>query len=253
MSKSLHIYDGLNWIRQALESNSYTLRQLFYQLSYSQDKNIIVWEGKGGNNLRRKFYPEYKRNRVRPAEDIFKTIDLFRQLVSHAPVYQIAMDGYEGDDVVAGLANYFSDVIKVYIHSTDKDFRQLVPKGITVDSNVVKDVDDRYIRLYKTLVGDPSDNIKGLSGFGEVAFKRLDCKYVLPFFERGDFAGFLPEAAFMEQKHFLKLQQDVHKIATYWKITGFFPLSLEEMVPHLKLGVSNIPEAERLMKHYIIN
>lgn len=250
---ALHIYDGLNWVRQALESNSHTLRQLYYQLVASRDTNIIVWEGKGGNNRRRKFYSEYKRNRVRPAEDIFKTIDLFKLLISHAPVYQITQDGYEGDDVVAALVREYAGQTQIFIHSTDKDFRQLGPLGVVLNSNKMEGCEDKYIRLYKTLVGDPSDNIKGLQGFGKVAFNRLDCKYVLPFFEREEFTGFLPEAAFMEQKHFMTLQGMLPMIATYWKITGFFPLTLAEMGPNLKMGIQNLTEVERLMKHYIIN
>lgn len=251
---ALHIYDGLNWIRHLIESNNFTLRQIYQQLAVSRDTSIIVWEGKGGNELRRRFYPGYKRNRVRPSEDIFRTVDMFRKLLEHAPVWQIAMPGYEGDDVVASLVKiYKASTPEIYIHSTDKDFRQLAQPGVFLDSNPIKACDDKYIRLYKTLVGDPSDSIKGLPGFGEVAFTRLDAKYVLPFFERGQFNGFLPEMAFMEQKHFNKLNECVVDIATYWKITGFFDITLGDMGQHLIKGVLNRAAADEMMRHYLIN
>ena len=251
---ALRIYDGLNWIRQLIESNNFTIRQIFYQLAASRDTTIVVWEGKGGNELRRRFYPGYKRNRVRPSEDIFKTVDMFRKLLEHVPVWQVAMPGYEGDDVIASLVNMYRNAEKdITIHSTDKDFRQLIPLGVKVDSNPIKACDDKYIRLYKTLVGDASDSIKGLPGFGDVAFSRLDAKYVQPFFERGQFNGFLPEMAFMEQKHFNKLNECVSDIATYWKITGFFDISLSDMAPHLQRGVLNTSKGEEMMRHYLIN
>lgn len=250
---ALHIYDGLNWIRQAIESNNFTLRQLYMQLAYSQETNIIVWEGKGGNERRRKFYAGYKRNRVRPSEDIFRTIDVFRELLTHTSAYQIAVPTYEGDDVVASLVTQYKGQTPIWIHSTDKDFRQLACEGVHVDSNKMKACEDKYVRLYKTLVGDPSDSIKGLPGFGEVAFGRLDCAYVLPFFERKQFGTFLPEFAFMDQKHFNTLQQNLSEIGTYWHITGFFEIPLPEMALHMQKGTLNSPAADALMRHYLIN
>jgi DNA polymerase-1 len=250
---ALHIYDAMNWFREAIEIKNLSMRTLYYQLLSSRDTNILVWEGKGGNNRRRKFYSEYKKNRVRPHVDIFATIDLFKQLLAYAPVYQVAYDGYEGDDVVAALAKEYAGKTQVAIHSTDKDFRQLSPLGIVVDSNPIKECDDQYVRLYKTLVGDPSDNIKGLQGFGPVAFGRIDHKYVLPFFEREQFTEFLPEMAFMDQKHFLHLQRDRPMISIYWKITGFFDIPFHEIAARMQLGVSSQGHAEDLMKRYLIN
>lgn len=250
---ALHIYDGMNWFRDSIEIKNLSMKTLYYQLLNSKDTNIIVWEGKGGNNRRRKLYPEYKKNRVRPFEDIFRSIDLFRQILAYAPVYQIAYDTYEGDDVIATLAKQYVSSGPVAVHSTDKDFRQLAPLGVVVDSNPIKECDDQFVRLYKTLVGDPSDNIKGIQGFGPVAFTRLDCKYVLPFFEREQFTEFLPELAFMEHKHFLNLQRDRPTISVYWKITGFFDIPMNELASRLQLGTHSQGHAEDLMKRYLIN
>lgn len=251
---ALRIYDGLNWFRDSIEAKNMSMAQMYYQIaSNKMDTVIVVWEGKGGNDRRRKFYPAYKKNRVRPVEDIFRSVDLFKELLACTGAYQIAVPGYEGDDVVAALVKHLGGKgQQVYIHSTDKDFRQLIPLGCICDSNIIAECDDKYIRLYKTLVGDASDNIKGLQGFGKVAFTRLDAKYVQPFFERGHYDGFLPDVAFIEQKHFNKLVQDRQQIAVYWLITGFFDITMEEIGKHLQLGTADVAKADGIMKRFII-
>lgn len=226
------IYDGLNWVRDALEKNNVSLRTLFTQQCRKNPEDTIfwVWEGKGGNNRRRKLHPDYKTNRVKPHEDIFRSVKLFRDALAFAPVYQVQVDSYEGDDAVATLARWLQYESPVHIWSTDKDFRALCASpNVTCSANVIKDVDDEFVHLYKTLVGDPSDCIKGLAGFGHKAFLDCDQEFLRAQFSRGNFHDFSMDFARIKPKLYQQLQLDKDRIETYWKITEFFEIPRDDL------------------------
>lgn len=250
------IFDGLNWVRHTLEQKNISLRTLFQQQFAQPSGNTViwVWEGRGGNQRRRKKFPEYKMNRVKPSEDIFASIKLFRDSLNFAPVYQVQVDGYEGDDAVASLTRWLYELGPVQIYSTDKDFRALcaMPE-VTCTANHIKDVDDEYIHLYKTLVGDPSDCIKGLKGFGHVGFLNCDQKYLLTNFKQGNFSDFPMEFARLKPKDFKQLQEDTLRIKLYWEITEFFDIPRDElarnMVPSSHV---DIQQGLNFYKQYLI-
>lgn len=89
--------------------------------------------------------------------------------------------GYEADDVIATLVAWLLDAVpecSVEVHSSDKDLVALVCDQVTVVSHktgVVYDesgvvakfgVKPSHIALYLALVGDASDNVKGVQGVG---------------------------------------------------------------------------------------
>ena len=104
-----------------------------------------------------------------------KLVDYLMQL----PITVIALDYIEADDVIAYMSKvcFKNDVI---ICSSDKDFLQLVDDdGVKVLSltkkkiYTTKEIEDEYgvssknFIHYKSIVGDVSDNIKGVNGIGE--------------------------------------------------------------------------------------
>ena len=104
-----------------------------------------------------------------------------------------AYNGLEADDIIASLCeNHYNDFDKIRIFSNDKDMAQLIDKegkielvGLLSNSvTITKDnfADNLYSRkyipfntllLYKSLVGDSSDEIKGIRGFGDAAFRNF--------------------------------------------------------------------------------
>jgi DNA polymerase-1 len=93
----------------------------------------------------------------------------------------IQLDGFEADDIVAFLAKGLPGE-KVII-STDKDYLQLVSEEVSVvlQRKVYTPVEfkerfgfgpEKFV-LYRALVGDESDNIKGVRGIGDVTAKKL--------------------------------------------------------------------------------
>lgn len=135
--------------------------------------------------FREKEYPEYKAHRPEtPSELISQLIeapDLFRKF----GIKTFDQPSLEADDLIAALARNFGDEpdLKVVILTGDMDTMQLVrddkvvvrtfKKGVsetkTYDAEGVK---ERYglrpdqMIDYKALVGDPSDNVKGVMGIG---------------------------------------------------------------------------------------
>lgn len=134
--------------------------------------------------FRHQEYQEYKAQRMKMEDALKSQIPLIRELLGilEIPIYESV--GFEADDVIGTIASKASaQGIEVEIVTGDKDSFQLVNpkvrvlytrKGIT-DVDVV---DEEYIaKRYqlkpkqlidlKGLMGDSSDNIPGITGFGE--------------------------------------------------------------------------------------
>ena len=158
---------------------------------FNPTRTIIVFDGKGGSNRRRKLYSDYKNkrrtsyrvNRVDGLENLEdERKNMYMQLRRVAdylellPLTTISVDGIEADDAIAYIAkNVIKDGEKV-IMSTDKDFLQLVSDDIKVWSPTKKKLYDKEAVLEeycitaenfimaKIFEGDKSDNINGVKG-----------------------------------------------------------------------------------------
>lgn len=155
---------------------------------------IVVFDGSGGSQKRRKIYPDYKKGRKtkikfnRTYEELSSSeleqknlqIELMR-LVSYLevlPVTVMAIDNIEADDTIAYLTEETFKNSNVTIMSTDKDFLQLASERVKIWSPVkkklfgCKEIVDEYgitcnnFIYYRVLEGDVSDNIPGIEGVG---------------------------------------------------------------------------------------
>ena len=170
-----------------LKSVGYAIKML------APTRTIIVFDGKGGSNRRRKLYPEYKAkrttkirlNRVNEFENIdderhsmLMQLSRCAEYLEKLPVNIISVDNVEADDVMAYIAKQLLPKSKTTIMSTDKDFLQLVSDRISVWSPTKKKlynpekvleeykVTSRNLLLSRIFEGDQSDNIKGVMGIG---------------------------------------------------------------------------------------
>jgi len=157
---------------------------------------VVVFDGERGSTNRKYLYPQYKANRTnsrimnsslysnKDDEDDSKYNQIVRLVdyLSYLPVLSIAVDNLEADDIIAHLANtVYSEITdsRIYVMSTDNDFLQLVNDRISVYSPIKKKiyqvsqvlsdfkVHPNNFLLYKSLIGDTSDNIPGVQGVGE--------------------------------------------------------------------------------------
>lgn len=182
--------DGLHTggIAGFLKSVGYAIKLL------NPTRVIIVFDGKGGSQKRRKIYPEYKNGRKtnirlnRSYEELSNSVtestnfkkELIRTVnyLDLLPVTVMAIDHIEADDAIAYLAKQTFKDSNVTIMSTDKDFLQLTNEKISIWNPVkkkifgCKEIVDEYgitcnnFIFYRIMEGDVSDNIPGLDGVG---------------------------------------------------------------------------------------
>lgn len=232
----LHIYDANNYLRRAFEAGRPV--QQVVPLHASGAPRLWVFDGKGALTARRALYPDYKIKRDRETPTINGAYDFIRaveqELLPHCDPLNviIRIDGMEADDVIAALARQYTGLMEeVCIWSNDGDFLALEElKGVRLMerpklASVVTGAD---VRLYKTLVGDSSDNIPGLKLFGEKAWATLtqDLKEKWVSFLEGDDAEGDRLMSWMkpaQQTWFLD-SDNRELLRTYWKVVGFLPV-----------------------------
>ena len=156
---------------------------------------IVCFDGKGGSKRRKKIYPDYKANRAvstkfnryqefatkkDESESMKKQFGRLIEYLNCLPITMLAVDNIEADDTIAYIANevYTEPDQKVQIVSTDRDFLQLVNNRISVWSPIKKKMytpsvmqeefgfSSKNYLLYRSFIGDKSDNIPGLKGVG---------------------------------------------------------------------------------------
>ena len=170
------------------------LRSIGYTINMVRPTRvIIVFDGKGGSNRRRKIFPEYKMGRkmsvrlnrttgvslTREDEHKLMIAQLNRviEYLECLPLTITNVENVEADDVIGYCAKHlFKD--KVTIMSTDKDFLQLVDNRIQIysptkklmyDEERIKNeygIDAKNFLLYRIMDGDKSDGIPGIKGAG---------------------------------------------------------------------------------------
>jgi DNA polymerase-1 len=135
-------------------------------------------------------YAEYKAGRPETPDEFRQQLGLIVEVLETLRIPVIGIEGHEADDAIATLAlRALEQGIEVVVVTADRDFFQLVRRGITVMFNVkgisdirVYDVDavterfglppEKYLD-YVALKGDASDNIPGVPGVGEKTASKL--------------------------------------------------------------------------------
>lgn len=168
--------------------------------TFKPTRCIVVFDGKGGSQRRRKIFPQYKANRKPPvrlnrAYDLttdeqekenmkWQLISLI-ELLECLPLTILALDNVEADDVIA----YLSQLVTAeggssIIYSTDKDFFQLASESVKIYNPIKKKTFDeaviledygihpKHFHFFRALNGDKSDNIDGVKGVGETTLKK---------------------------------------------------------------------------------
>ncbi len=151
----------------------------------------LGWVHDAGLSFRHERYPEYKatRERLEPEmqADFDTGVERITQILEAFKIPVLSLEGYEADDVIGTLAKQAAAKgVNAVIVSGDKDFVQLIDKGIWIlnpwhgrpgfTTEKWYDLDNARERLgvqpervidYLALLGDTSDNIPGVKGIGE--------------------------------------------------------------------------------------
>ncbi|MBI2326577.1 hypothetical protein HYU91_04300 [Candidatus Collierbacteria bacterium] len=167
----------------------------------------IAWDV-GKKTFRTEQYAEYKAGRAETDQELVDQIDRTKEIVTALNIPQFGVTNYEADDVIGTLATQAlqktrklktektqNENVQVVIVTGDRDALQLVEddrvvvylpsgggafskdRGVSIfDETAVKakyGLTPKQIIDLKALMGDASDNIKGVPGVGQVTATKL--------------------------------------------------------------------------------
>lgn len=138
-------------------------------------------------NYLQKENPEYKAGRVKVADEYYQGYTLAKEVLREANFTILSREGYEADHLIMQAKNELTPYYEqVYVITNDRDLAVVVDSKTTWVNTVKKRGNitlENYeevlgcpynaIHLKKALVGDPSDNLKGVYRFGEAKFKKF--------------------------------------------------------------------------------
>lgn len=141
---------------------------------------VAVFDGPDNKKSRQAVYADYKMHRKGAPEDLFPQFEWAHEWCEMAGIKTLCVEGVEADDTMASVAVWAAKQgAKAYLCSSDKDLMQLVNEQIfmlhahkdnlLIDQNKVKElfgVRPDQMLDYLAIVGDASDNIPGIAGFG---------------------------------------------------------------------------------------
>jgi 5'-3' exonuclease len=172
------------------------LRSVGYAIKmFRPTRVILVFDGTGSTVNKKNLFPDYKGNRnisritnwdifddkVDESEAMMGQMSRLIQYLKQLPVTLVSIDKIEADDSIGLIAKYYEkdpECTEVTIMSADKDFYQLISDKIQIYSPTKRktyktaDVLDEFgvhpnnFLIYKTLLGDNSDNLPGIKGLG---------------------------------------------------------------------------------------
>ena len=158
------------------------------------DGIAVVFDRKE-KTFRHEAAPEYKAQRETQPDILYEQIDIIKELLDAFGIARYEVAGYEGDDIIATLADRaVASAMDVIVVTGDRDSYQLVSDPhvkVLYNKRGVSDyalydeagiaertgVTPELYPLYAALRGDPSDNLDGGPGVGEKTAAKLINKY----------------------------------------------------------------------------
>lgn len=201
------------------------------------DRIVVLWDGIMSGKFRKDIYPLYKANRDKSWEkesyyftdeeiteeeerkySILKQKIKIKNYLEELCVRQVEVEYVEADDLLALYIKNKAKDEQVIIYSSDKDFLQLIDKGVclirpsdgkTITTENFKEVigyTHKNALFFKCLEGDTSDNITGVKGVG---LKKLKTYFPRFFNERYSLDMLLKEAEEKKKEKPLKFYDSI--------------------------------------------
>lgn len=152
---------------------------LFKIIADLKPKHMCIVFDSGGKNFRHEIFPNYKAHRPPVHQDLIAQLPHMRHIANALNIKYIEQYGVEADDIIATLtkkALHNND--SVIVISSDKDLMQLISAQVQMfdpikhqfvtEQNIMDKfgVNATKVREVLALMGDKSDNIKGVDGVG---------------------------------------------------------------------------------------
>lgn len=160
---------------------------------YKPDYFVVAWDLKGPT-FRHKKYEDYKANRKPMPDDLASEMPILQSVLEALDIKNMSLAGYEADDILGTISKRAeAKNMDVLIVTGDRDALQLASDNVNVMINkkgitnfdmydrkaMIKEygmTPEQFIDL-KALMGDSSDNIKGVPGVGKVTGQKLIQEY----------------------------------------------------------------------------
>lgn len=157
------------------------------------DYLIVCWDTPEPT-YRHALAKEYKAQREEQPEEFYAQAPIVKEMIGAFGGKNVDLPGYEADDLLATLGTRLAkERVDVSILTSDRDLWQVIgprvrmiafKKGVTEtviydETSLLKatGLTPAQIVDWKALVGDPSDNLKGVSGIGEKTATELITTY----------------------------------------------------------------------------
>lgn len=259
----IFIYDANAYLRQSLHRQNLggvvmDPRVIYERANVNPHPEFWVWDGPRHNDRRRAIFPGYKIRDYTGQENIFAGLDLYRQVLSHSNAIQVEVPDWEADDVCATLARRFTSQGElVTIFTNDFDYHQLSDlPGLTIkEARGPKDVvEPRYLSLYKALVGDPSDKIPGIAGFGPKTW--LSFQGIYDVLDRAmwdkDAITLRAQPFKPKVKSWLMDDDNIEMCFAWYGITQMYDVPIQEIEAHMKPGVPDPVAAQSILGRFML-
>lgn len=170
----------------------------------------VIFDSETSKNSNLEIDKEYKTNRIdysniSEEENPFSQLPFIKKALEYLKIAYLEVENNETDDLIASIVSKPINEYQYIIVSTDSDFIQLVDNNVFLyvprgkksilynREEVIKKynvIPEKYV-LFKSLVGDKSDNIKGVNGIGNItAAKILKYNSVQEFIENNPTSRF---------------------------------------------------------------
>jgi 5'-3' exonuclease len=151
---------------------------------------LVVWDGKSKRRIAEaqagvesglvpSGYKENRKEKRQELQDFYAQLPFLRKGIHQAGIPQIQLPNFEADDVVSSYCAMLRDEHDVMVVTSDGDYFQLLHDNVTLWDGMkdrltekaaweaeLKITPDQYVDV-GALMGDTSDNIFGIPGWGE--------------------------------------------------------------------------------------
>lgn len=152
----------------------------------------VIFDSETSRNSNLEIDREYKANRIdysniAEEENPFSQLLLIKKALDYLDISYLEVENDETDDLIASIVSKPTNEYQYIIVSTDSDFIQLIDKNVFLyvprgkksilynKEEIIKKyniIPEKYV-IFKALVGDKSDNIKGVKGIGNITAAKI--------------------------------------------------------------------------------
>ncbi|AHI54088.1 DNA polymerase I [Spiroplasma sabaudiense Ar-1343] len=235
------VYSFINMLTSLLNQNDYF--------------DVVVAFDMGKKTFRHEKMPDYKAGRSKTPDELVQQFPIVREFLTNANISYYEIENIEADDIIGTISSDLSKAadFEIEILTSDKDMFQLINHNtkILIPKTGVSDllvfgenelmekwsVTPGQVPDLKGIMGDPSDNIKGVAGIGEKGATTLLQKFhsLEGIYENIDEIKGATQKKLIESKEIAFLSKEIATIKTDVEIPQFD-------IKRINLNLDNIIE-----------